>query len=127
VENQYDDKVGFENKIVELRIEKTKIEEEVPIYKNTLTQQAMTSAALLNLHKNGLTDETIIFISRLLLDIKNNNSLNNQNNLNNNNFLKNSSNNPNSSNNNINSNSNNHGYNSIPNIFKKDEERLKKC
>jgi hypothetical protein len=127
VENQYDDKVGFENKIVELRIEKTKIEEEAPIYKNTLTQQAMTSAALLNLHKNGLTDETIIFISRLLLDIKNNNSLNNQNNLNNNNFLKNSSNNPNSSNNNINSNSNNHGYNSIPNIFKKDEERLKKC
>jgi hypothetical protein len=88
VEEQYDDKVGFENKIAELKTEKIKLEEEVPIYKSTLTLQALASASLLHLHNNGVTDIDIICMRSLVSELKKNDFLSslkdNQNDKNNN-------------------------------------------
>lgn len=77
VEEQYDDKVGFENKIAELKIEKTKIEEEIPNYKSTLILQTWAVPSLSYLYKNGVSDIDIISISGLVSDFKNNDFLSN--------------------------------------------------
>ena len=115
VEDHYDDKVGFENNIAELKREKTRLQEDISFCKSMQTMQTTTSDALLRLHENGVTDQNIIFLSQLLSNNMNDNSLfnyfNNQNNSNPNH-------NP------INS-SNNDDYNSLPPIFRKDVERLK--
>lgn len=75
IEDQYDDKVGFENKIAELKIEKTKIEEEIPNYKSTLILQRWAIPSLLHLYNNGVTDQDIILVSDLVQDFKKNDYL----------------------------------------------------
>jgi len=71
VEDHYDDKIGFENKISELKIEKTKIEEEIPNYKSPPILQRWAIPSLLHLYNNGVTDQDIIFTSHLVSDFKN--------------------------------------------------------
>lgn len=66
IEDQYDDKVGFKNIIEELKTEKIKIKEEIPLHKSTLTLQALASVSLLNLHNNGVTDIDIILLNSLV-------------------------------------------------------------
>jgi hypothetical protein len=75
VEDQYDDKIGFESMIEELKTEKINLEEEAPIYKSTLMLQALASDSLLHLHNNGVTDMDIIFVRGLVSELKNNNFL----------------------------------------------------
>lgn len=70
IEDQYDDKVGFENNIRALKMEKEEIEAEVPNYKSTLTLRTLAAPSLLFLQKNGVLDSDIIFISELVLGFK---------------------------------------------------------
>lgn len=70
IEDQYDDKVGFENKIRALKMEKEEIEAEVPSYKNTITLRTIAAPYLLFLYKNGVLDSDIIFISELVSAFK---------------------------------------------------------
>lgn len=70
VEDQYDDIVGFENKIITLKMEIEKIEAEVPNYKSTLHLRTLAAPSLLFLHQNGVLDSDIIFISVLVSDFK---------------------------------------------------------
>ena len=75
IEDQYDDKVGFENVINEYRMEKKKLKKEIPEYASTLKLQAIASTSLLFLHNNGVTNQHIISMRNLFLDFKNNDFL----------------------------------------------------
>jgi hypothetical protein len=60
VENQYDNKLGFEAKVREIKTELKKLEDEVPAYKEYLQSKDIISRSLPYLYKFGVTDDDII-------------------------------------------------------------------
>lgn len=60
VENQYDNKLGFERKIKELKTELEKLENQKPEYREFLRYKAIISISLEYLYKYSVTDEDII-------------------------------------------------------------------
>jgi hypothetical protein len=71
VEDQYDNKLGFEKKINELKAEMEKLKEEIPGYKSHLTLQASVNPTLIHLTHSGVTSEDIIGMNHLVLEFKN--------------------------------------------------------
>ena len=66
VENQYDDKLGYETKINELKVEIKKLEAEIPGYKEHLQSQVNALGVLQYLYKFGVTDFDIINMSHIV-------------------------------------------------------------
>ncbi len=75
VEEQYDDKLGFEVKVKEIKAEMKKLESEVPEYKFHLQLQAALGPTLNHLHSNGVTNEDIISVNQLVSSLIYNNYL----------------------------------------------------
>ena len=73
VENQYDNKLGFETKIKEIKTELKKLEDEVPGYKEHLQSQVNAFGVLQYLYKFGITDDDIINMSDVVTAYKNGN------------------------------------------------------
>src|SRR5688500_3020158 len=71
VEDQYDNKLGFEKKINELKAEMNKLEEQVPEYQSYLKLQGIVSPTLIHLTNRGVTNEDIIGMNHLVLEFKN--------------------------------------------------------
>jgi hypothetical protein len=66
VENQYDNKLGFETKINEIRTEMKKLENEMPGYKEYLQLKVFMIGSLQYLHKFGVTDDDIISMTNIV-------------------------------------------------------------
>ena len=60
VKNQYNNKLGFETKIKEIKTEMKKLEDEMPGYKEYLQSQVFISRTLESLYKSGVTNDDII-------------------------------------------------------------------
>ena len=60
VKQQYNDKLGFETKINEIKTEMKKLEDEMPEYKEYLQSQVFISRTLESLYKSGITNDDII-------------------------------------------------------------------
>jgi hypothetical protein len=75
IEDQYDDKLGFEKKVSELKAEMEKLKDEVPEYKYYLQLQGVVGPVLANLSSNGVTNEDIIGINYFVSEFKNGNFL----------------------------------------------------
>jgi len=73
VEEQYDDKLGFENAINNLQAEKEKPQAEVPEYQWYLQLQGVVGPIIYYLNSNGVTNEDIINLNSLVLSFKNSN------------------------------------------------------
>ncbi len=73
VENQYNNKLGFETKIKEIKTELKKLEDEVPGYKEHLQSQVNAFGVLQYLYKFGITDDDIINMSDVVTAYKNGN------------------------------------------------------
>jgi hypothetical protein len=71
VEDQYDNKLGFEKKINELKEEMKKLEKQVPEYQSFLKLQGIVSPVLIHLANSGVTSEDIIDMNHLVLEFKN--------------------------------------------------------
>lgn len=71
VEEQYDNKLGFDKVVKELKEEKKKLELEVPEYKFYLQLQGIVSPTLIHLHSRGVTNEDIIGMNHLVLEFQN--------------------------------------------------------
>lgn len=70
VEDQYDDKLGYEKTINELRVEMEKMKLQVPEYKYYLRLQGIVSPILVHLNSSGVTNEDIIEINHLVGEFK---------------------------------------------------------
>lgn len=66
IENQYDDKLGFETKINEIKAEMKKLENEMPGYKDYLQLKVFMIGSLQYLHKFGVTDDDIISMTHIV-------------------------------------------------------------
>lgn len=75
VEDNYDNKLGFEKKISELKSEMKKLEQQVPEYQFYLKLQGIVSPTLIHLHNSGVTNEDIIEMNHLVLEFKDGNFL----------------------------------------------------
>ena len=75
VEDNYDNKLGFEKKINELKSEMKKLEQQVPEYQFYLKLQGIVSPTLIHLHNSGVTNEDIIEMNHLVLEFKDGNFL----------------------------------------------------
>ena len=73
IEEQYDDKLGFENTINNLKSEKEKLQNEVPEYRWYLQLQGIVSPIIIHLNSCGVSNEDIININNLVLSFKNSN------------------------------------------------------
>ena len=71
IKEHYDDKLGFESKIREMKQEMLSLEAKVPEYKYFLQLQGIVSPILLHLTSNGVTNEDIIGMNNLVLEFKN--------------------------------------------------------
>ncbi len=71
VEDHYDDKLGFEKKLQELKKEKEEIENQILGYKQYLQSQIMAISSLNYLSANRVTNEDIININQLVSIFKN--------------------------------------------------------
>ncbi len=70
IENQYDNKLGFETKIKELYAKIDELEKEIPHYKSNLLIQSQVASLLLYLVNNGVTNEDIINMSQLVISLQ---------------------------------------------------------
>ena len=77
IEDQYDNKLGFETKIKELRTTMDELKDEIPQYKSNLQIQSHAAPLLLYLMNNGVTNEDIINMSQLVVSFQNSNFLTN--------------------------------------------------
>ena len=75
IEDQYDSKLGFENKIKELRAKMDELKNEIPEYRSNLQIQSLVAPSLLYLSNNGVTNEDIINMSQLVVSFQNSNFL----------------------------------------------------
>lgn len=66
IETQYDYKLGFEPKIIELKVQLKKLEDEEPRYREYLHSNDIVNRALPFLYRFGVTDEDIINMSALV-------------------------------------------------------------
>ncbi|MBA2268828.1 MAG: hypothetical protein H0W19_10935 [Nitrosopumilus sp.] len=73
LENQYDNKLGFETKIKEVKTELKKLEDEVPEYKEYLQAKDIISRSLPYLYKFGVTDDDIISMTDVVTTYLNGN------------------------------------------------------
>ena len=71
IKEQYDDKLGFESKIREMKQDMRSLEAKVPEYKYYLQLQGIVSPILLHLTSSGVTNEDIIGMNNLVLEFKN--------------------------------------------------------
>jgi len=94
LEDNYDNKLGFEKKIIELKAEMKKLEKEVPEYQYYLKLQGIVSPTLIHLHSSGVTNEDIIGLNHLVLEFKDGNFLSDPNSKNYGNPNSNTNNNP---------------------------------
>lgn len=72
LDEQYDEKLGFESAINNLRAEKEKLQAEVPEYKWCLQLQGV-GPVIYHLNKNGVTNQDIINLNNLVLSFRNSN------------------------------------------------------
>jgi len=70
IENQYDNKLGFETKIKELSAKIDELENEIPHHKSNLLIQSQVVTLLLHLANNGVTNEDIINMSQLVISLQ---------------------------------------------------------
>lgn len=77
IEEQYDNKLGFEAKIRELNAKKSDLENEIPQYKANLLIQSQMAPLLLYLKNNCVTNEDIINMSQLVVSLQGSNFLSN--------------------------------------------------
>jgi len=75
IENQYDNKLGFETKIKELNAKKSELENEIPHYKSNLLFLSRMAQSLVYLSNNGVTNEDIINMTLLVISLKGSNFL----------------------------------------------------
>ncbi len=75
VEEQYDDKLGFEAKVREIKAEMKRLESQVPEYRMYLQMQGVIGPVLNHLHSNGVTNMDIISINQWVTSLINNNYL----------------------------------------------------
>lgn len=75
IEDRYDSKLGFENKIKELRAKMDELKNEIPEYRSNLQIQSLVAPSLLYLPNNGVTNEDIINMSQLVGSFQNSNFL----------------------------------------------------
>ena len=73
VEKQYDNKLGFESTINNLKAKMEKLQAEVPEYKWYLQLQGVVSPTIIHLNRCGVTNEDILNINSLVLSFKNSN------------------------------------------------------
>jgi hypothetical protein len=73
IETQYDEKLGLETTINNLKSEKKKLEYEVPQYQWFLQLQGIVAPTIVHLNSNGVTNEAIISINQLVMAFKNTN------------------------------------------------------
>lgn len=73
IENQYDNKLGFEPKIMELELKLKKLKAEEPHYREYLISKDIVSRALSFLYKFGVTDDDIINMSDVVMAYLNGN------------------------------------------------------
>jgi hypothetical protein len=71
IEDQYDNKLGFEAKVNELKSQMEKLKDGVPEYKYYLQLQGVVGPVLNHLSINGVTNEDIIGINHLVSEFKN--------------------------------------------------------
>ncbi|HKU83489.1 MAG TPA: hypothetical protein VJP58_05560 [Candidatus Nitrosocosmicus sp.] len=77
IESQYDNKLGFETKIKELKTTLDHLKDEITQYKPNLQNQNQLTASLLYLKNNGVTDEDIISMSKLIASLQHSKTLTN--------------------------------------------------
>lgn len=77
MEDQYDDKLGFEAKMIEIKTQMKNLRNEIPEYKYRAWVDSAASPSLTYLNSNGVTNEDIIGINRLVTVFKNSEFLNN--------------------------------------------------
>ncbi len=75
IEDQYDNKLGFETKIKELKSTMDKLKDEIPNYKLKFQTQCNIAGLLLHLLNNGITNEDIVNMSQLVVSLQNSNYL----------------------------------------------------
>jgi len=75
IEDQYDNKLGLETKIKELKSTMDKLMDEIPNYNLKFQTQCNIAGLLLHLLNNGITNEDIINISQLVISLQNSNFL----------------------------------------------------
>ncbi len=73
IESQYDEKMGLETTINNLKSEKKKLEDEVPQYQWYLQLQSVVAPLIVQLNNYGVTNEDIININQLVMSFKNTN------------------------------------------------------
>ncbi len=73
IESQYDEKMGLETTINNLKSEKKKLEDEVPQYQWYLQLQGIVAPLIVQLNNYGVTNEDIININQLVMFFKNTN------------------------------------------------------
>lgn len=73
VEKQYDNKLGFESTLNNLKAKMEKLQAEVPEYKWYLKLQGVVSPTIIHLNRCGVTNEDILNINSLVLSFKNSN------------------------------------------------------
>jgi hypothetical protein len=72
LDNQYDNKLGFEKKVEELKIQIKEIEKQIPGYKQYLELQIGAVSSLSHLYANGVTNTDIINMNQLVFIFRNN-------------------------------------------------------
>ncbi len=75
LDKHYDNKLGFEKKVKELKSQIKDIENQIPGYKQYFEFQIGTVSSLSNLHENGITNIDIINMNQLFSIFRNNDFL----------------------------------------------------
>lgn len=71
VEDHYDDKLGLEKEVNDLKEKKENLEKEVPEYEYYLKLQGIVALTLLRLQFSGVTNEDIIGMNHLVMEFQN--------------------------------------------------------
>jgi hypothetical protein len=71
LDNQYDNKLGFEKKVQELKNQMKDLENQIPGYKQYLELQIGAVSSLSHLYANGVTNTDIINMNQLVLIFRN--------------------------------------------------------
>ena len=75
LDKQYDNKLGFEKKVEELKNQMKDLENQIPGYKQYLELQIWAVSSLNHLNANGITNTDIINMNKLVLIFRNNDFL----------------------------------------------------
>jgi len=75
LDKHYDNKLGFEKKVVELKNQMEDLENQIPEYKQYLESRTWAISSLNNLNANGVTDMDIVNMNLLFSIFRNNDFL----------------------------------------------------